>query len=140
MSRSLWFVAGAGVGVYAMNRARRVAESLTVDGLRDRASGLAAGARIFRDEVAQGRVEKETQLRERLGLAPHGDGFETLAGARSSTSGGVTGARSSTSGGGADGFETLAGARSSTSGGVTGARSATSEAARSSTTDTEGST
>jgi hypothetical protein len=127
MSRSLWFVAGAGVGVYAMNRARRVAESLTVDGLRDRASGLAAGARIFRDEVAQGRAEKETQLRERLGLVPHGDGFETLAGARSSTSGG-----------GADGFETLAGARSSTSGGVTGARSSATELPR--PTDTEGST
>jgi hypothetical protein len=122
MSRSLWFVAGAGVGVYAMNRARRVAESLTVDGLRDRASGLAAGARIFRDEVAQGRAEKETQLRERLGLVPDGGGFETLAGARSSTSGGVAGARSSTS----------EAARSSTSGADAGAGS--------STTDTEGST
>jgi hypothetical protein len=144
MSRSLWFVAGAGVGVYAMNRARRVAESLTVDGLRDRASGLAAGARIFRDEVAQGRAEKETQLRERLGLVPDGGGFETLAGARSSTSGGgagggfetLAGARSSTSGG-------VAGARSSTSGGGAGARSSTSGAdagAGSSTTDTEGST
>jgi hypothetical protein len=72
MSRSLWFVAGAGAGVYAMSRARRVAESLTVDGLRDRLSGLAVGARIFREEVASGQAEKETELRERLGLVPHG--------------------------------------------------------------------
>ena len=73
-----------------MNRARRLRESLTADGIRDRASGLALGARMFRDEVAQGRAEKETELRERLGLVPHG-GFETLAGARSSTTGELVG-------------------------------------------------
>jgi hypothetical protein len=72
MSRSLWFAAGAGAGVYAVQRARRAAEALTVDGLRDRLSGLAVGARIFREEVAAGRAEKETDLRERLGLVPHG--------------------------------------------------------------------
>lgn len=72
MSRTLWFVAGAGAGVYALNRARRVADAFTSDGIRDRANGLALGARMFRDEVAQGRVEKETELRERLGLVPTG--------------------------------------------------------------------
>ena len=36
MSRTLWFVAGAGAGVYGMVRGRRAAEALTVDGLRDR--------------------------------------------------------------------------------------------------------
>ena len=72
MNRSLWFVAGAGAGVYAMVRGRRAAEAFTADGLRDRLSGLAVGARMFRDEVAAGRVEKETELRERLGLVPHG--------------------------------------------------------------------
>lgn len=86
MSRSLWFVAGAGAGVYAVSRARRAAEALTADGLRDRLSGLAVGARMFRDEVATGRAEKETELRERLGLVPHGvpeltsGGFEAVAG------------------------------------------------------------
>jgi hypothetical protein len=49
-----------------------VAEALTVDGLRDRLSGLAVGARLFREEVAAGQAEKETELRERLGLVPHG--------------------------------------------------------------------
>lgn len=72
MRRGFWFVAGAGAGVYAMVRGRRAAEALTVDGLRDRLSGLEVGARMFRDEVAQGRAEKETELRERYGLLPHG--------------------------------------------------------------------
>ncbi|HEX8781182.1 MAG TPA: DUF6167 family protein [Nocardioides sp.] len=72
MSRSVWFVAGAGAGVYAMTRARRAAESLTVDGLRDRLGAFTVGARMFRDEVVAGRDEKEAELRERLGLVPHG--------------------------------------------------------------------
>ena len=72
MGRPLWFVAGAGVGVYAAARARRLADSLTADGLRDRAAALRLGARLFAEEVQQGRAEAETELRERLGLVPHG--------------------------------------------------------------------
>ena len=72
MARSFWVVAGAGAGVYAANRARRLAESLTADGMRDRLQGWSAGVRIFRDEVAAGQAEKETELRERMGLTPHG--------------------------------------------------------------------
>jgi hypothetical protein len=72
MSRTFWFAAGAGAGLYAMNRARRVREAFTADGLRDRARGVAHGARLLREEFAQGRIEKETELRERLGLVPHG--------------------------------------------------------------------
>ena len=70
MGRPLWFVAGAGVGVYAAARARRVAESLTADGLRDRVRGWQVGARLFAEEVQQGRAERETELREQLGLRP----------------------------------------------------------------------
>ena len=70
MGRPLWFVAGAGVGVYAAARARRVAESLTADGLRDRVRGWQVGARLFAEEVQQGRTERETELREHLGLRP----------------------------------------------------------------------
>ena len=70
MSRALWFVAGAGASVYAMNRARQIRDSLTIDGLKDRANGFALGARLLREEVAQGQVEKEAELRERLGLVP----------------------------------------------------------------------
>jgi hypothetical protein len=72
MSRGLWFVAGAGVGIYGMIRARRAAEAFTVDGMRDRVGAAVVGARMFRDEVAQGRADAESGLRERLGLAPHG--------------------------------------------------------------------
>jgi len=72
MKRGLWFVAGAGTAVYVMVRGRRAAEVFTVDGLKDRVGALEVGARIFRDEVAQGQVEKESELRERLGLVPHG--------------------------------------------------------------------
>ena len=73
MSRTIWFVAGAGAGVYAMAKARRAAEALTPEGLADRLSGLAVGAHLFREEVRAGMDEKETDLRRRLGLTLHGD-------------------------------------------------------------------
>jgi hypothetical protein len=53
-------------------RGRRAAEALSVEGLHDRWSGLALGARLVREEVARGSAEKETELRERYGLVPHG--------------------------------------------------------------------
>ena len=72
MSRSFWFVAGAGAGIYVMVKARRAAESFTPEGLRDRLSGLSVGAHLFADEVRVGMTEKETELREQLGLALDG--------------------------------------------------------------------
>jgi hypothetical protein len=72
MKRGLWFAAGAGTAVYAMVRGRRAAEVFTVDGLKDRLGALELGARMFRDEVAQGQATKESELREKLGLVPHG--------------------------------------------------------------------
>jgi hypothetical protein len=71
MSRGLWFVAGAGAGIYAMVRGRRAAEAVTAEGLHDRMEALFLGARLFRDEVAQGTAVRETQLRERFGVLPH---------------------------------------------------------------------
>ena len=69
MARTFWFAAGAGAAVYAMNRARKLREAVTADGLRDRASGLALGARMFRDEVAQGRGPLRTvAIREEVAL------------------------------------------------------------------------
>jgi hypothetical protein len=64
--RSLWFVAGAGAGVYVVVRARRAAEVLTPEGLHDRLAGLSLGWHLFSDEVRAGMTEKETELRERL--------------------------------------------------------------------------
>jgi hypothetical protein len=72
MSRTLWFVAGAGAGVYAMTRARRAAEALTPEGLADRLAGLSVGARLFGDEVRAGMAEKENDVRRRVGLTFHG--------------------------------------------------------------------
>ncbi len=93
MNRGLWFVAGAGVGIYGMLRARRAAESLTVDGMRDRVGAAVVGARMFRDEVAQSRADAESGLRDRLGLVPHGTpelesgGFEARSARTSTTEG-----------------------------------------------------
>jgi hypothetical protein len=84
VNRGLWFVAGAGAGIYAVVRGRRAAEVLTADGLNDRLKGLTLGMRLFREEVAQGKVEKETELRERFALAPHGRP-ELTAGERGQT-------------------------------------------------------
>ena len=39
MSRAIWFVAGAGAGVWSMVKARRAAEAFTPDGLTDRLAG-----------------------------------------------------------------------------------------------------
>jgi hypothetical protein len=70
--RGIWFIAGAGAGVYMTVRARRIAEAFTIDGLSDRMHALAHGARLFRAEVAQGQAEAEIDLRDRFGLVPHG--------------------------------------------------------------------
>jgi hypothetical protein len=55
-----------------MVRGRRLAEAFTSEGLHDRWGALTLGARMFREEVAQGQAEAETELRERFGLVPHG--------------------------------------------------------------------
>ncbi|MGN6782204.1 MAG: DUF6167 family protein [Marmoricola sp.] len=68
MIRGFWFVAGAGAGIYASLRARRLAEAVTPDGLRDRAAGLRRGAMLFGEEVRAGMVERETELRDRLAV------------------------------------------------------------------------
>ena len=72
MRRGLWFAAGASAGAYAIVRGRRLAEAFTAQGLSDRWHALTLGARMFRDEVAQGQAESEFELRERFGLVPHG--------------------------------------------------------------------
>ena len=69
MSRTFWFAAGAGAGVYAMTKARRVAETLTPDGLADRLAGVSVGLRLFGDEVRAGMAEKENDVRTASGWA-----------------------------------------------------------------------
>jgi hypothetical protein len=68
MNRGIWFLAGAGAGIYAVVRARRAAEAFTPDGLRDRVAGAMLGAQLFGEEVRQEMTSKEAELRERLGM------------------------------------------------------------------------
>ena len=68
MMRAIWFAAGAGAGVYAVTKARRLAEAFTPEGLEDRLAGLAVGAHLFNEEVRTGMAEKERELRGRLEL------------------------------------------------------------------------
>ena len=69
MRRGLWFVTGAAVGIYGVIRGKRAAEMLTVDGMTDRLKGAGVGWQMFREEVATGKAEKETELRERFAAA-----------------------------------------------------------------------
>ncbi|GAA3684687.1 hypothetical protein GCM10022237_49040 [Nocardioides ginsengisoli] len=69
MKSGVWFAAGAAAGVYGMVRVRRLAEAFTPDGMRDRIGAAFVGARMFREEVAQGQAEAETHLRARLQAA-----------------------------------------------------------------------
>ena len=78
MSRAIWFVAGAGAGVYSMIKARRAAEAFTPEGLTDRLAGLSLGLHLFGEEVRAGAAEKETEVRQRLGLVPPGGGRPEL--------------------------------------------------------------
>ena len=81
--RAIWFVAGTAAGSYATAKARRTAESLTVDGIHDRLTGWFAGARVLGEEVRAGAVEKETELRARLSVAPDGvDNVRQIGGPR----------------------------------------------------------
>lgn len=72
MSRAVWFAAGAGVGVYAITKARRVVDAFTPDGLADRLAGLSLGAHLLASEVRAGMAEAETGVRARLQVGSHG--------------------------------------------------------------------
>lgn len=76
MNRAVWFVAGATAGVYAVTKARRVAEAFTPDGIRDRLAGLSLGAHLLHEEIVTEMSAKENDLRDRLGL-----GLDELTGA-----------------------------------------------------------
>lgn len=68
MRRGVWFGAGMAAGAYGVVRARRFLQTFTPDGIRDRLSGLGAGARVFGEEMRTGMAERETELRDRIGL------------------------------------------------------------------------
>ena len=51
MNRAFWFAAGAASGVYGMVKVKRALEIFTPDGVGARVAAVAAGARMFADEV-----------------------------------------------------------------------------------------
>lgn len=73
MSRGLWFVAGAGAGVYAMSKARRLVDSVTTEGLRSRWHGMTHAARLLAEDVRSAQATREVELRESFGLAALSD-------------------------------------------------------------------
>ena len=68
MKRILWFIIGTAVGVYAVTRLKKRAQSLAPDSLQASAEKVAAAIRHFGDEVRAGMAERETELRDALGI------------------------------------------------------------------------
>ncbi|HYG94428.1 MAG TPA: DUF6167 family protein [Nocardioides sp.] len=69
MRRGFWFTAGAATGVYGLVKVRRLVETFTPDGMRDRVGAAFVGARMFREELARGMTDAETDLRQRYQIA-----------------------------------------------------------------------
>ncbi|WP_052442381.1 DUF6167 family protein [Streptacidiphilus neutrinimicus] len=72
MRRIFWMAVGAGATLWTINKANRVARSLTPGGV---AEGAALGSlevgravRNFKDEVRAGMLQRELQLNRQLGL------------------------------------------------------------------------
>ena len=92
MSRVFWFAVGAGSGVYAAVKSRRAARRLTPQDLGDQIGAAGVGLRLFADEVRAGMADKETPLRQQLGLPDPDNPRPALAASAGETSAGETSA------------------------------------------------
>jgi F0F1-type ATP synthase membrane subunit a len=68
MKRILWLIVGILVGVYAVTRLKKRAQQLAPEGLQQSAEKVASAIRHFGDEVRAGMAERETELRDALGI------------------------------------------------------------------------
>ena len=68
IKRILWFVIGTAVGVYAVTRLKKRAQLLAPESLQASADKMASAIRHFGDEVRAGMAERETELRDALGI------------------------------------------------------------------------
>lgn len=68
MKRILWFIIGTAVGVYAVTRLKKRAQVLAPESLQQSAEKMASAIRHFGDEVRAGMAERETELRDALGI------------------------------------------------------------------------
>nr|WP_202893732.1 DUF6167 family protein [Kribbella italica] len=64
----MWFVIGTAVGVYAVTRLKKRAQVLAPESLQASADKMASAIRHFGDEVRAGMAERETELRDALGI------------------------------------------------------------------------
>jgi hypothetical protein len=68
VKRILWFVIGTLVGVYVVTRLKKRVQVLAPDSLQQSAEKVASAIRHFGDEVRAGMAERETELRDALGI------------------------------------------------------------------------
>ncbi|HEY0619725.1 MAG TPA: DUF6167 family protein [Kribbella sp.] len=68
MKRIVWFIIGTLVGVYVVTRLKRRAQALAPESLQASAEKMASAIRHFGDEVRAGMAERETELRDALGI------------------------------------------------------------------------
>jgi hypothetical protein len=68
VKRILWFVIGTLVGVYVVTRLKKRVLVLAPDSLQQSAEKVASAIRHFGDEVRAGMAERETELRDALGI------------------------------------------------------------------------
>jgi F0F1-type ATP synthase membrane subunit a len=68
VKRLIWFVIGTAVGIYAVTRLKKKAQVLAPESLQASAEKLASAIRHFGDEVRVGMAERETELRDALGI------------------------------------------------------------------------
>jgi Family of unknown function (DUF6167) len=70
--RLFWFIIGAGVAVFVLTKVRGYIKKTGPDAIGHRvaqsASGMSESARGFVDRLRAGMAERETELRESLGL------------------------------------------------------------------------
>jgi F0F1-type ATP synthase membrane subunit a len=68
MRRIFWLIVGVAVGVYAVTRLKKRAQQLAPESLQQSAEKVASAIRHFGDEVRAGMAERETELRDALGI------------------------------------------------------------------------
>jgi F0F1-type ATP synthase membrane subunit a len=68
VKRLIWFVIGTVVGIYAVTRLKKKAQVLAPESLQASAEKMASAIRHFGDEVRAGMAERETELRDALGI------------------------------------------------------------------------
>jgi hypothetical protein len=68
VKRIFWLILGIAVGVYAVTRLKKRAQVLAPENVQESAAKLAAAVRHFGDQVREGMAERETELRDALGI------------------------------------------------------------------------